>query len=512
MKKIFIFFVMMYFTFSITAQPNFSFDYLDVNNISARINSDGILFSDEISEIARFIVPKNAGTTSIFTSSLWFGGVHSVTGELHVAANKFRKEGVDFTQGQIGSSPSDNALWKVNRSSILHHMAHYQDVNYFMAAEIANWGGPFEDINDNQIYEPLLGEYPKIIGDQAIFFIYNDVIEHTSSGGLPLGIEIQATAYAFTGEGMSVTDSANLTNTIFIRYNIINKSENNYVDFYIGSFTDPDLGYAHDDYVGFDTTLRMFYAYNGKEIDGTGQPYAYGDLLPAQGIMLLNRDVYSFMCFSNGNIPTGDPRVAAEYYNYMQSIWRDNTALRDPTGNFCKIMLTGDPVTGTGWIESTQMGAPGDRRGLISTYIGDFNAGENICIDIAYPFAQSETPSGALVPITLLRERATAIRNFYTQNQYSCDIFTVGITTNKKEDVKEVALYPNPTKGELRIDNGELRMENVAVYDLLGRIQKSKIVNLQSEIVIDISHLPAGLYFVQLSTEKGAITKKVVKQ
>jgi len=77
---------------------------------------------------------------------------------------------------------------------------------------------------------------------------------------------------------------------------------------------------------------------------------------------------------------------------------------------------------------------------------------------------------------------------------------------------EEILFYPNPTKGELRIDKGELRIDNVAIYDLLGRIQKSKIVNLKSEIVIDVSHLPAGVYFVQLSTEKGAITKKVMKQ
>jgi len=74
-----------------------------------------------------------------------------------------------------------------------------------------------------------------------------------------------------------------------------------------------------------------------------------------------------------------------------------------------------------------------------------------------------------------------------------------------------ISVYPNPTKGELRIENGKLRIENVKIYDIFGKqhlILHSPFSILNS---IDISHLPAGTYFVQITTEKGVVTKKVVK-
>jgi len=75
------------------------------------------------------------------------------------------------------------------------------------------------------------------------------------------------------------------------------------------------------------------------------------------------------------------------------------------------------------------------------------------------------------------------------------------------------SVYPNPTTGQLRIENGELRMENVEIYDIMGRKQKI-IINYQISIVnsIDISHLSAGIYLVKIITEQGVITKKIIKQ
>jgi len=51
--------------------------------------------------------------------------------------------------------------------------------------------------------------------------------------------------------------------------------------------------------------------------------------------------------------------------------------------------------------------------------------------------------------------------------------------------LENITLHPNPTTGELRIENGELRIKSVEVYDVYGRKLQFKIVNLKSEIVID---------------------------
>jgi len=81
-------------------------------------------------------------------------------------------------------------------------------------------------------------------------------------------------------------------------------------------------------------------------------------------------------------------------------------------------------------------------------------------------------------------------------------------------DCEGLRVYPNPATGELIINNYELRIINVEIYDVNGRKQKaeSRKQNSEGEMVVDISHLPAGVYLVKVFTEQGEITKKIVKQ
>jgi len=74
-------------------------------------------------------------------------------------------------------------------------------------------------------------------------------------------------------------------------------------------------------------------------------------------------------------------------------------------------------------------------------------------------------------------------------------------------------IYPNPTTGELRIENGELEIKNVEVFDIYGRKQRveSREQNGERETIINISHLPLGIYLLYIDTKQGEIIKKVVK-
>ena len=83
-----------------------------------------------------------------------------------------------------------------------------------------------------------------------------------------------------------------------------------------------------------------------------------------------------------------------------------------------------------------------------------------------------------------------------------------------------IQVYPNPTTGELRITNYELginneqlTINNVEIYDIYGKQQSSHhLIISSSHHLINISELPAGVYFVKISTEAGEVVKKVVKQ
>jgi len=76
----------------------------------------------------------------------------------------------------------------------------------------------------------------------------------------------------------------------------------------------------------------------------------------------------------------------------------------------------------------------------------------------------------------------------------------------------KITVLPNPTTGELRVESGELRVENVEIFDIYGKKQSSNhLITSSSNHLINISHLPAGLYFFKITTENGVFVEKVVK-
>jgi hypothetical protein len=87
-------------------------------------------------------------------------------------------------------------------------------------------------------------------------------------------------------------------------------------------------------------------------------------------------------------------------------------------------------------------------------------------------------------------------------------------------------VYPNPTTGELRIENGEWRITGIEVFDVYGRKQKAESRTEKGNsppfmegwqpqadgVVINISHLQTGIYIIAIHTNQGTIHKKIVKE
>jgi len=93
----------------------------------------------------------------------------------------------------------------------------------------------------------------------------------------------------------------------------------------------------------------------------------------------------------------------------------------------------------------------------------------------------------------------------------NCFETNIGVGINNYSS--NLFLYPNPTTGKLKIENGELRIINVEVFDVYGRKQKAegRKQKAEGEIEIDLSNLAAGVYFVKIYTESEIVTKKVIK-
>ncbi|RLD88100.1 MAG: T9SS C-terminal target domain-containing protein [Bacteroidetes bacterium] len=321
--------------------PAAGFEWLDVNNVKARINTGGDMWWDLPGGTgSKYYIPKNGTATSMFSGALWIGGL-DINNQLKLAALRYRQVGVDYWTGPLttdGTAAIDAATcsqydkhFKIYRADVDEFLSHTDpvtgtfipDEDYNIPESILNWPAhgdpskgqsyylaPFYDNDGDGEYDPLQGDYPYydidnslchtktptkdeeiegtihgsvlsdqvIKGDQTLWWVFNDKGNaHTETQGSAIGMEIRAQAFAFATNDV-------INNMTFYSYEIINRSTFELTNTYFSPWVDTDLGYAYDDFVGCDVERGLGYCYNGKDIDGNGDVESYGDQPPAVGV------------------------------------------------------------------------------------------------------------------------------------------------------------------------------------------------------------------------------------
>ena len=71
------------------------------------------------------------------------------------------------------------------------------------------------------------------------------------------------------------------------------------------------------------------------------------------------------------------------------------------------------------------------------------------------------------------------------------------------------SVYPNPAKDQFSvvIENEDVKVEGISILDNHGRLVKLAAANVNQ---INVSDLASGVYIVQISTDKGLSTKKLI--
>ncbi|MEW5675337.1 T9SS type A sorting domain-containing protein [Flavobacterium enshiense] len=98
---------------------------------------------------------------------------------------------------------------------------------------------------------------------------------------------------------------------------------------------------------------------------------------------------------------------------------------------------------------------------------------------------------------------------------FMIDDFTVTAATMSSSDfvASKLSVYPNPVNDIVNISNyGDLEINKIVFTDINGRTVKSLNLNGVSESQINISELNAGVYFMNIDTNEGSATKKIVKK
>jgi hypothetical protein len=430
---------------------------LDINNVRSRLMTGGDMWWDRGTGTAKYEIPKGSGKSSLFAGSVWVGG-YDEQKILKVAGQLFRNKGNDYWPGPtqvdrfgVNSAPDQticsdwDKFWKIDRSTLIEFRdlqrlnsgspddwtngldEKYRNIVQWPATGNAkalgtsglplpqltdsnyiNYGrnyAPFVDMDGDGKYNPLKGDYPDILGDQYIWWVFNDMGNvKLQSESVSIGMEVQTSAFAFSSKDF-------LNDATFVFYKLINRGVLNLNDTYMATWTDADLGYAFDDYIGCDTARSLGILYNGKSIDGNGAPTDYGSEVPMIGVdffigpkkrtygtmsalqeqfpgqvlhpapfkgpgQYYNEDTLGmtvFNYFNNGGGPIGDPTNGLEMYRIMTGYSRTGQHLKFDqascpnstsynSGPDINYVWPGDPSTAGSWSECQCKTNYGDRR------------------------------------------------------------------------------------------------------------------------------------------------------
>lgn len=540
--------------FSQACEVSNAFEILDVNNIRVGLPVEGSLWTDNSNYI--FEVPKDNPVPQLMLGGIWIAGKDNA-GNLKIAA---QAHGVssgtsDFWAGPLvvsgpnvgttstASCSNFSRLWKVERFEIDAHVTDWQDngqIDGPVPQSIFAWPGklnpespsangfvlpdqplaPFVDRNANGIYEPLLGDFPDVKGDQAVWWVFNDEgagAIHDQTEGYALHVEIQATAFAFKGDG-----SPHLNNTVFYEYKIINRTTEPLDSTYISLWVDMDLGYYPDDMFGSIPAEKLAFLFNNDGVTSEG------DTLPIIGIKVLEgptgtngQDVgFSSLTYYNspsfGNpqpdINTTAPNYDIEYYNYMTGRWKFGQPFCYGGSGFSPACVPTNHV----FPDNPSEPAPAcsmctanlpayDRRVLINS--GPFNLASGESNSISYAVMANFEVEYPCPDITPLIEQALAVQEV-ANNQFTA-------THEKASPAAALQFSPNPLSGTglLRIQQPDLFFEKVELHTLDGRLVRRYDGLSANALLVEREGLAPALYFLTAQLSNGQVgTVKVVVQ
>jgi hypothetical protein len=537
---------------------------LDINDVKALMLTGGDMHWDLTS--SKYEVPKNSGKHSVYASAFWIGGMDA-SGQLHVAGQTYRQTGLDFWPGPISgiSIPFDsvscfskfNKVWKVNKwevEAFKHQFALGNVANgtYAIPRYILYWPArgnyfvtedkaPFFDNNNDSLYNPYDGDYPLIKGDQMLFWMFNDSLaNHTASDGPNMGVEVQASAYAYACPGIADSNAVLNTTTLY-HYKILNRSQHDYANVYLGLWCDTDLGYVTDDYIGCDTTLASGFTYNGDNFDdGIG---GYGLNPPMQNVTILNGPLadpgdgldndldgtvdesgerttmnhfHTFYGFGIYEIPQSDQ----DFYKYLRSFWLDSTHVTYggwagsggtiPT-NF---IFSGTPYD-TGWTEINVGNPAEDRRFLLSSGPVSLPAGGTLELDFAYVFTRdSLNPNGLTTSIARNRADVQRVHSWFDNDNFpSCLQYVTGLEIVSPIQEPRLIIYPNPAAEWITIDWTSLTEDEKSAYRIMNTAGQTVRTGILSSAPSQfrINGLPAGVYTFLLYNKGGFRQARFVK-
>jgi hypothetical protein len=310
---------------------------------------------------------------------------------------------------------------------------------------------------------------------------------------------------------------------------------------YIAQWSDPDIGFAGDDFVGCDSALSMGYAYNAVPRDtlyaevglvppAVGYDYLYGPLVAGKEGEDLNRNgvddavdhgIRGFHRVGPGfiNLPMTsftffDSHYVDPPYSYSAGIAMFQMMLGHPfyplgppygapiddpiTGRRTRYWVNGDPVSGEGWLDGLLHPA-GERRIVLSSGPFSMAIGDTQEVAVAWIGGLGIDHKNS---VRVLKSNDASVQAFFDST-----LIVSGVSNGLREIPVGFILaqnYPNPFNPSTTIRYGLPSRSHVTltVFNTLGQQAATLVEGEQEggvyEAVFDASGLASGVYLYRL--------------
>jgi len=256
---------------------------------------------------------------------------------------------------------------------------------------------------------------------------------------------------------------------------------------------------------------------NAITIDNSGNVYSTGDFFdsvdfdPGTGVTNFTanfRDSYVQKLDVNGNL-LWVKQIGAD---------RSFSIASDVSGN---VYITGafggtvdfDPgsgvfnMTANGWDEVFLLKLDGSGNFAWAKSAGGTGSdlGKAITIDVS----GNVYVTGSYAGLADLNPNA-GVTNFTSNGSGDVFVIKLGSTVSidELENENTFSLYPNPVNHQLTINDNDLIIKEIAIIDITGKTVKSIP---PKSIIINVSGLSKGIYFLQLTTDESIKSQKFIK-
>ncbi len=440
-------------------------------------------------------------------------------------------------------------LNQVSEDSVTTEMAEQVVAQY--QTDFAEWPGdlvaPFYDTNQNGHWDPGT-DIPGIANaDQVIWLVVNDANELLTDRVFytePLGIELQITMWGYD------SDDVELSDVIFKRYLLINKSGREIDSMFVAQWSDPDVIDFADDLAGCDSLYEIGYCYesdtgvNSPDVKkpAVGYQLLQGPIVPSDG----NAAFFNFRIISGyKNLPLTSfgystpyfPEMdifpefnfAAILYNWLNGYLPDETLTpyKHRAGPYkhriTKFPLNGNPSTLVGDVDGVGDNfSPGDRKIILPSGPFTMQPGDSQEVVIALIGAMDlEQPGDRLLSLARLKSTAIYVR----QNYFDLVTGDLVITETHEPEIPQrfsfPPNFPNPFNNSTRISfelAGEVFV-NLSVYNTLGQevrtLKRGKMPAGEYHLSWDGTNdagkqLASGIYFLNMQINFKSKTHKMV--